>query len=204
MNDISRDELVLLYTDKKLSVAQIAKTRRCSESKVNYWLTQYRISKRSISDAVYAKHNPHGDPFLFRKPTSMDEMFLYGLGVGLYWGEGTKKNKTSVRLGNSNPDLIKKFVQFLMATYQADRKKIRFGLQIFGDMSQRKAVRFWTQKLSINRSQIMKTIVVTPHRSIGNYREKSKYGVMTAYFNNRKLRDILCTTIDNIAMDKPM
>ena len=78
---------------------------------------------------------------------------------------------------------------------------MRFGLQIFGDMNKRKVINFWKRELGINESQMMKKIVITPHRGIGNYREKTKYGVMTVYFNNRKLRDILCNTIDKIAME---
>ena len=125
---------------------------------------------------------------------------LFGLGMGLYWGEGTKSSSSSVRLGNSNPRLIKRFVEFLSVTYGIDKKKLRFGLQIFGDMDKKVAVRLWRKELGISSGQIMKKIVETPHRGVGNYRVKTKYGVMTVYFNNRKLRDILCHTIDKIAM----
>lgn len=54
------------YIRNKKSVHYIAKLRRCSEGKVNYWLSKHGIKKRSISDAVYAKCNPNGDPFSLR------------------------------------------------------------------------------------------------------------------------------------------
>lgn len=201
MQNLSKDELFSLYVTHELSAAQIAHRKRCSPNKVNYWLARHRIVKRSIADAAYAKHNPSGDPFSFQRPRSLEHAFLYGLGIGLYWGEGTKSNDTSVRLGNSNPKLIKKFIECLITIYGINKSKLRFGLQIFGDMNQRQVVQFWKRELDIEDAQLMKKIVITPHRGVGSYREKTKYGVMTVYFNNRKLRDILCHTIDKVAVE---
>lgn len=71
-------------------------------------------------------------------------------------------------------------------------------------MNKQSVVRLWKKELGFKEKQLMKKIIVTPHRGVGNYRKKTKYGVMTAYFNNRKLRDILCDAIERISMDKPM
>lgn len=71
MENLRKKELVSLYTFKKLSSAQIAKQKRCSVSKVNYWLVHYGVPKRSVSDAAYAKHNPGGYPFLFKHPNTL-------------------------------------------------------------------------------------------------------------------------------------
>ena len=75
-------------------------------------MNKYGIKRRSISDAIYEKHNPNGDPFSIKEVTTIEEAKLYGLGVGVYWGEGNKANKHSVRLGNTDPDLILRFVDF--------------------------------------------------------------------------------------------
>src|SRR5690348_8430619 len=112
-NPIPRSILERWYLQKQKSSHEIAKLLACSEHKVNYWLTKHNIRKRSISDAVYLKCNPNGDPFSIRKPKNSEEWFLFGLGVGLYWGEGTKRSVSSVRLGNTDPALIKKFLEFL-------------------------------------------------------------------------------------------
>lgn len=193
---ISKSVLIDLYTKQKLSVSGIATSLECSQSKVNYWLATHKIPKRSISDALYQKWNPSGDPFLIHKPGSIREAVSYGIGIGLYWGEGTKSNKGSIRLGNTDPRMIKKFIDFLVTFYGIDRKRLRFGLQIFGDMDEKRAVHFWTRTLNVPRSQFHEKIIVTPHRGIGNYRKKTQYGVVTVYFNNRKLRDIICGAID--------
>src|SRR3989344_7778805 len=179
-----------LYLDKKLSSSQISKRLKCSEHKVNYWLEKFSIKKRSISEAIYIRANPKGDPFLFRNPDSDSIWFLYGLGIGLYWGEGTKRSKHSVRLGNSDPMLIKKFMEFLYKLYGINKNQLAFGLQIFGDMDSQETLKFWCQKLNIRKSQFYK-LVITPYRGVGNYRQKTKYGVLTVHFHNKKLRDII-------------
>ncbi|MEI6864138.1 MAG: hypothetical protein WCK46_02080 [Candidatus Adlerbacteria bacterium] len=192
---IPKQLLVDLYSKQGLSSAQIAKREKCSATKIDYWLSKYEIPKRSISDAIYKKRNPKGDPFLFQKPKTISTAILYGLGIGLYWGEGTKRSKNSVRLGNSDPFLIRKFIQFLEVLYSIDIRRLKFGLQIFGDMNGEEALTFWIKSLKAKREQFYAPII-TPHRGVGNYRRKTKYGVLTLYFNNKKLRDIICSAID--------
>lgn len=194
---LEKETLEKLYLIKKKSAHEIAQVFSCSEHKVNYWLEKHNIRKRSISDAVYLQKNPHGDPFTFSQPKKPEEWFLFGLGLGLYWGEGTKKNKLTVRLGNTDPALIKRFLEFLEKAYQVEEHKIRFGLQVFSDMSAQKALHFWCTFLDVSPQKFGK-VIITPARSIGTYREKTKHGVLTVYVSNKKLRDILCGEIEKL------
>lgn len=197
MNTFSKEELSILYLQDKKSVAEIATIKSCSQNKVNYWLMKYQIKKRTIAEAIYSKHNPNGDPFVVSKPKTREETILYGLGLGLYWGEGTKSNTHSVRLGNTDPKLVKTFIVFLEKFYSIDRKKLRFGLQIFSDIDPEQAVRFWKKEFGVEMSQFYKPLV-SVIRKPGTYKKKSKYGVVTIYFNNKKMRDLLCREIENL------
>ena len=192
---ISKVFLEDAYVTKRRSMQSIATGLGCSMHKVDYWMRKYEIPRRSRSDASYVHHNPEGDPFLFRSPSSTEESLLYGLGMGLYWGEGTKANLSSVRLGNSDPKLIKTFIRFLTQLYDVDKDRLRFGLQLFTDCSESEALSYWCRELEVKPSQFYK-ITVTISGSIGTYRNKNRYGVATVYFNNKKLRDIL---VDNLA-----
>lgn len=188
-----RDE----YEAKGCSVSDISKKLNCSQGKVNYWLSRFEIPKRSISEAVYLKNNPNGDPFAYSAPSTQNEWFLYGMGLGLFWGEGNKMNKNAVRLGNTDPDLILVFLKFLKQTYKIKESKLRFGLQIFSDMSSEAAKDFWCKKLSVKPSQFQK-VIVTESGSIGTYRNKTRHGVLTVYFSNTKLRDIIMNAIEKL------
>lgn len=194
---ISKKYLESEYVDKKKSVAEIAALLECSQSKINYWLMKHSLQKRSLSDAQYIKQNPNGDPFRFQTPRGSEEWFLYGLGLGLYWGEGNKRSKTAVRLGNTDPDLILKFLEFLYRLFNIDVKRLRFGLQIFSDIDPDIAKDFWCKKLSVSPEKFQK-IVVTPSTKKGTYTQKNEYGVLTIYFSNTKIRDSIVNAIEQL------
>lgn len=200
---ISKEFLMREYVENKQSSFEIGKLFGCSTNQVNYWLLKYKISKRNISEAVYVKSNPKGDPFKIKKPTTSEEWFLYGLGIGLFWGEGNKVNKSSVRLGNTDADLIKNFLLFLKLIYGIDEQKLRFGLQIFSDIQPRKALKYWTSQLGVSEDQFQK-VIVTPSIRPGSYKKKSEFGVLTVYFSNTKLRDTIISAIEKLRNSKPL
>ena len=191
---ICEQQLRNLYQKQGQSMQDIANDLQCSIHKIQYWLHRYDIPRRSISDAIYLKHNPHGDPFKLVSPRTLHEAFLFGLGIGLYWGEGTKSNKYAVRLGNTNPLLIGTFVEFLVTFFGIRRKDLRFGLQIFSDISPEKALDFWRKTLKIPKHQFYRT-TITKSGSIGTYRTKCRHGVLTVYYHNKKLRDLIVSLL---------
>jgi hypothetical protein len=194
---IQEKQLRDFYIRDKKSAEEIAKLLGCSAHKVNYAMERYQIQKRSISEAIYVKNNPNGDPFHFQKPETLEGAMLFGMGIGLYWGEGTKADLGSVRLGNTDPGLSKTFIRFLVEIYGIQKKDLRFGLQIFTDMRVRETLAFWQKALKIERSQFYKPII-TKSRSLGTYRKKSKYGVLTVYYSNKKLRNLLIKQLDEM------
>lgn len=187
------DQLSKLYSSG-LSMTDISKQLNISIHKVAYWMGKYKIPRRSLSDAIYLKHNPNGDPFTFIPPDNPDTIKLYGLGLGLYWGEGNKANLTAVKLGNTDLELLKTFIEFLEKIFRVKRQNLRFGLQIFTDIDQNEALSYWIKKLNVKKEQFYKT-VVTLSESLGTYRHKSKYGVVTIHYHNKKLRDIIVNSI---------
>lgn len=191
---VTKEYLYELYLNCGLSMRQIADKLGCSIHKVQYWMQKHGIDRRSRSDASYLHSNPEGDPFKVAYIQTIDDAYLYGLGIGLYWGEGTKANTQSVRLGNSDPELIKAFMEFLIKLYGVNRSDLRFGLQLFTDIKPENALSFWTEKLGIIIEQFYKPHITRSIRK-GTYRHKSQHGVVTVYYNNKKLRDILVNAL---------
>ena len=138
---------------------EIADDQKRKQGEVVYWMKKYGILRRTRSDAIYKKRNPHGDPFRVKPMLIAEEFFLLGLGIGLYWEEGTKKDSGSVRLGNTDPGLIAQFINFLETVFEIDKNKLRFGLQIFSDIDKDVARGFWKNHLNISDSQDRKSVV---------------------------------------------
>ena len=187
---ITKDALKKLYYDEGLSMQEIAISMDCSLNRINYWMKAHGLERRSRADAGYLRKHPDGDPFLFVEPSTPEHYVLYGVGLGLYWGEGNKANKNAVRLGNTDARLIIVFMQFLEQIYSVSRNDMKFGLQIFSDMDYDKALVYWLDILGVSKSQFYK-VTVTISGKIGNYRNKNTNGVLTVYYHNTKLRNLL-------------
>ena len=194
---ISKEELIHYYLVQKLSALRIGGIFNCSPNKINYWLSKYGIQKRSISEAIYTLNNPLGDPFKNSELLTTHDYFLLGLGLGLYWGEGNKRNKNGVRLGNSDPALIRSFMIFLERIYGVSKKDFSFGLQIFNTCDGEKTVTFWKKHLDVEDNKFYKTMI-KEKRGKGTYNHIVEHGVLTIYFNNTKLRNILVNNIDTL------
>ncbi|MDO8667585.1 MAG: hypothetical protein Q7K35_00615 [bacterium] len=193
-NEITFEYLNNLYIDQHKSASEISKLISCSPNRINYWLKKYKISKRTISEAVYIKHNPDGDPFEFISPKNLEEAKLFGLGIGLYWGEGNRANKNTVRLGNSDAALLNKFIEFLIKFFNINKKDLKFHLHTFSDINIDEALMYWTKKLKVEKKQFYKPFV-TKSGSLGTYKKKSKYGVLTVYYGNIKLKNKLISLL---------
>lgn len=185
---IKKEILVQLYRGQKSSMQDVASQLHCSLHQVQYWLKKYKIKARSRSEALYQKYNPNGDPFKMKESLNKDDMFLLGMGLGLWWGEGSKLHHGTIRLGNTDPRLIKMFVNFLVHICGVKPEKVRYGLQIFSDLDPKLAKQFWIENLDIHPDQFFPKIVVTASGKLGTYRKKSPYGVLTVYCANIKLR----------------
>ncbi len=186
---ITKENLVSAYIEKRLSMAEIAKEYGCSVNKIDYWMKSYDIKRRNRSEANYIKYNPEGDPFNIKFNLTAEEQHLKGLGMGIYWGEGNKRNVHSVRVGNTDPGLILTFVKFLKEICRVQENKITYGLQLFTDIDELTALNYWMSKLNIQRSQIMPTVNRINSGRIGSYQSKNVYGVITVCVHNVKLRN---------------
>lgn len=195
---MSENLLRNLYMSQRKSSFEIAEQLGCSIHKVNYWMDKFNLARRSQSEATYVKRNPNGDPFVLHKPVSIREGVLYGLGLGLYWGEGTKASMSAIRLGNTDPELIAQFMNFLRRFYSIKKRSLHFSLQLFHDNNIDESLDFWCKYLKIDRRQFSKP-VFSPSQSTGTYKRKAQYGVVTVQFNNTKLRRVISKQLAEIA-----
>src|ERR1700690_241208 len=95
-------DLLKKHYESGKSMAEIATDLGFSVHKILYWMIKYEIPRRSRSEANYLKYNPGGDPFEIKNNLNSEELFLKGLGMGIYWGEGAKTSEHSLRVANTD------------------------------------------------------------------------------------------------------
>lgn len=91
----------------------------------------------------------------------------------LYLGEGTKNKRSAVVFGNSDPEIVKLFLQLLRRVFKIDEKKFRCTLQGREDQNIKKLEAFWSSVTEIPLSQFY-TARIDP-RSKGKASKKPDY-----------------------------
>ncbi len=85
---------------------------------------------------------------------------FYAAGCMLYWAEGAKRRNT-VKLTNSDPEVVAYFARFLRAEFGVESSKVRICCNLFADHveRQREIEDFWLSRLELPRTSLRKSIV---------------------------------------------
>lgn len=179
------------------SLTEISIRLNCSIHKVIYWMQKTGISRRNHSDAAYLKYNPSGDPFNIKSITTLGDAKLFGLGVGIYWGEGDKKSPHSIRVANTDSAILLSFIKFLTVICGVKKEKIHFSIVCFNDSDPILVADHWSKVFEISREKFGK-IVQIPPQGKGTYKRKSEFGVCTVTVSNIKLKQWMLAELNKI------
>ncbi len=112
---------------------------------------------------------------------------LFIAGVSIYWGEGDRVSKSSVRLGNTDPSMIRLFVKFLRDVCGIHSKKIFASVLVYPDLNQDECRSFWVNKSGLPESSFNKCIVMKGRHKTWRIR----YGVCTVGASSTYLKEKL-------------
>ena len=186
-----------LYGQGK-SAKEIGDLVGCSWHRVIAHMERNEIPRRNRSEATYLKANPKGNPFRIKSRLSERDKLLKALALGLFWGEGFRRNPISIRLYNSDPQLLRTFVTFLRIICGVRPDKFRAHLILHDGANAEYVLAFWSQQLGIPLSQFNQTTRIRP-RGKGTYRTRVRYGTAGVYVHNSKLRAILSFWLEEAA-----
>jgi hypothetical protein len=93
--------------------------------------------------------------------------------AALYLAEGSKTTKGALAFGNSDPGIIKLFLNLLRLVYNTDPKKYRCTVQCRADQNIPKLEQFWKEVTRIPEEQFYKAKV--DPRTIGKPSKKPEY-----------------------------
>jgi len=139
---------------KNLAYAQLMASKSKQKSRENYFS---KIEKDNKNLTVFLKNE------------KVAKLLL----ATLYLAEGGKKTKGSVMFGNSDPGIIKLFLNLLHFVYPVDDSKFRCTVQCRADQDINKLEIFWQKITNVPVNQFYKTRIDS--RSIGKRTMKVDY-----------------------------
>lgn len=97
--------------------------------------------REAIEDLGVLKYNP-----------------LFIAGLMLYWGEGDKATKAQVRLANTDPELIKLFVFFLIKVCNIPKEKVGIHILTYPDIDDKANRQYWSEISGIAPEKFLKSV----------------------------------------------
>ncbi len=184
------EKIINLYLNDKLSVQQIADFLGITIFKVRYILDKRDIQRRNLSQAIKYLNITKFKKGTFKVKDNLDirQEKLRIAGAMIYWGEGTKFGN-SVVLSNSDPGIVKLFLQFLREICGIAENRLRIVLHYYPDQKEEELIRYWMKITKIPRSQFSKSF---QHQKLsGSYRRISQFGTVSLRYSDKELLGII-------------
>ena len=158
------------------SYSQIKKELKVSKSTLSYWLRNNPLSKRQLNKLVY-KNEKRIERFrntmrvkregrlsnVYKKEKqgilTLTDREVYLGGLFLYWGEGGKTAKTRTAFSNTNPEMIKFVLYWLIKILKTPKEKIIVRLHLYKDMNIKKEIKYWSKMIKISEKQFRKPYI---------------------------------------------
>ena len=113
----------------------------------------------------------------------------HAVGCMLYWAEGSK-SRNSVEFVNSDPEMVRYFVEFLRRQYELPNQAFRIACNLFADHieRQREIEQFWLDAMSLPQTCLRKsTVNVYSKYSQKKRQNKLPYGTVRVVVHSTRV-----------------
>lgn len=190
---------------KGMSYSQIKKMLGISKSTLSGWLNDMPLSEKRIKELgalnpiriercrnTKLMHRQERLRGVYTKVTedigSLSKRELFIAGLFLYWGEGGKTKFCTTSMTNTNPDMVRFFIKWLI-NLGVDKKKLKISLHLYSDMNINKQVKYWSKFLSINICQFRKPYIKKTKLTDITYRNGFGQGTCSVIYDNRDVSE---------------
>lgn len=165
------------------SIGEISRILRANKSTVSYWCRDISLS-RSQLQKIAERQRAGGALGRLRAAEmkraerlraiesearrgakdvgTIGKRDIFMLGLALYWGEGYKSANDECGLTNSDPRIIRAYIEWLQQIYGEDLSNLILRVSINGDHKHRvdRVEQYWSKVTRIPRSQFTKTSLI--------------------------------------------
>jgi predicted transcriptional regulator len=166
-----------LREERGYSIKQIAALLRVSTSSVSLWVRDIELTheqhkalrernpayNRQLNGRAIASANRRAERVAYQEQgrvLARRADMLHAAGCMLYWAEGARE-RNAVRFSNSDPEMVRMFVDFLRSYFQVADEHIRLTCHLYADHidRQREIERFWLDVTGLSKASLCRSIV---------------------------------------------
>lgn len=112
------------------------------------------------------------------------------VGAALYWGEGTKRQRKGanpiVGFSNSDPEMIRVFLQFVRRILRTPEERIRAGIHLYDEQKIAATRKYWAAVTGLPEERFYISRLVS-RASLGKRgKDRLPYGTLNIRISNRK------------------
>jgi hypothetical protein len=122
---------------------------------------------------------------------------LFIAGMTIHWGEGDKLTQYQVRVGNTDPRMIRVFVKFLYEVCNVPRQRVHAHLLLYPDLDPILCKNYWIKKSSLSQSHFRKSVTIEGRHKT----RRLPYGVCYITVNSTYLKRKVNTWLQLLSKD---
>ncbi|MBI2120442.1 MAG: hypothetical protein HYT94_02340 [Parcubacteria group bacterium] len=147
---ISKGTLSSWLQEYPLSIERIRELRDKNPKRIENFRNTMRQKKENRLLVSYEN--------ISKRIFSVSEREMFIAGFFLYWAEGTKTTAATTSLSNTDPAMIRFFIQWL-ESFGVAKKDLRVHLHLYSDMDTSQYLSFWAKETHIPLSQFRKPYI---------------------------------------------
>ena len=191
-NELNINSVKDLYCDKEFNIEETANKLGISFWSLYNFMNKNNISRRSPSRANFIV-NKTKPQFKIKDNLTIWEEKLKIAGIMLYWAEGTLKGNT-VDFVNSNPLMIKVFLEFLRIICGINEVRLRVYLYTYSERELHKNKKYWSKVTNVSLDQFTKPYVRRGNLNLS--KSKLPYGLVHIRYNDKRLLALISNWIE--------
>lgn len=175
-----------LYYAQKKHMSYIANHYDVSIDAVASFMRRHDLKRRTPAESNGINFDRKNPSFVRHPPLTDYEKELEVAGVMLYWAEGYKSiHGNTVDFANSDPVMIKVFLNFLRTSFIVDETKLRVYLYCYSNQNVVELIRHWSSVCDISQAQFSKPYVRTDFNP--EQKRKMALGMIHIRYHDKKL-----------------
>lgn len=204
-----KQKAIYLRTEKQFSYNAILAQIPVAKSTLSEWLKHFPLSKERVLElrrAAWKKNEAKIELFritmrekqelrdkeiyekCLQKFNKISVNSLFTGGLMLYLAEGSKTDRYTSKITNTDSRICRFFILWLEKFYSTPRERIKAQLQLYPTMNIKNEVAYWESELGLKSSQFCKTFMRELRPASFSYKDSSRHGICSVMLHDTKIK----------------